>query len=267
VKDLLGQLLSSVTGSLVPAASVSVKRRYLGQRAAMSGREDARQDQREISVLGYLRVSTNEQAGSGAGLAAQRAAIEAAVRERGWQLLDVVEDAGFTGRHLRRPGITAVLTALREGRADALMVAKLDRLSRSMLDFASLMDRSTKEGWTLVALDLGVDTSSPAGEAMAHVLATFAQFERRLISLRTKEALAVKAAQGVRLGRPRAIPEPIVRRILAERRAGRSLRAIAAGLDADGIERAHGGIRWRSSTIEAVLRSAERATKTPRRRS
>jgi DNA invertase Pin-like site-specific DNA recombinase len=66
--------------------------------------------------------------------------------------------------------------------------------------------------WALVALDCAVDTSTPAGEAMAHVLATFGQFQRRLISRRTKEALAVKKASGVGLGRPPSVPRSIVRR-------------------------------------------------------
>ena len=122
-----------------------------------------------------MRVSTDEQATSGAGLAAQRVAIEAEASRRGWALLDVVEDAGFSGRDLRRPGIKAVLEALRSGRAAALIVAKVDRLSRSMVDFTALMDRSSREGWALVALDLGVDTSTPSGEAMVNVMATFSQ--------------------------------------------------------------------------------------------
>jgi DNA invertase Pin-like site-specific DNA recombinase len=83
-----------------------------------------------------------------------------------------------------------------------LVVAKLDRLSRSMIDFTGVMAKAQKQGWALVALDCAVDTTTPAGEAMAHVLATFAQFERRLIGQRTREALAVKRKQGVRLGRP-----------------------------------------------------------------
>ena len=71
-----------------------------------------------------------------------------------------------------------------------------------MLDFTALMATAQKQGWALVALDCAVDTTTPAGEAMANVLATFAQFERRLISQRTKDALAAKKAQGVRLGSP-----------------------------------------------------------------
>ena len=84
------------------------------------------------------------------------------------------------------------------------MVAKLDRLSRSMTDFTRLMERSWKKGWALVALDLGVDTTTPAGEMIANSVANFSQFERRLIGQRTKDALAVKRAQGVQLGRPQA---------------------------------------------------------------
>lgn len=143
-------------------------------------------------------------------------------------------------------------------RADALVVAKLDRLSRSMLDFAGLMQRSTKETWSLVALDLGVDTSTPAGEAMANVLATFAQFERRLIGQRTKEALAAKRRASVRLGRPRTISADVVDRITTSRRAGATLAAIADSLTSDGVPTAQGGKRWYVSTIRTILQSAGR---------
>ena len=85
------------------------------------------------------------------------------------------------------------------------------------------MERARKRGWNLIALDLGVDTSTPSGEMMASVLATFAQFERRLIGQRTKDALAVKKAQGVRLGRPREMSEETVERIRELRRLGMSL--------------------------------------------
>ena len=215
-----------------------------------------------ITALGYVRVSTDEQSASGAGLAAQRAAIEAEAARRGWELLDVVEDAGFSGRDLRRPGIKAVLQDLHSGRAAALIVAKVDRLSRSMVDFAALMDRSAREGWALVALDLGVDTSTPSGEAMAHVMATFSQLERRMIGQRTKEALAVKRAQGVRLGRPPVLSAAIVERMRQERAAGATLQAIADGLDRDGVPTAQGGRCWHAATVRDVLRSPAHRTAT-----
>src|ERR1019366_5791401 len=179
-------------------------------------------------VIAYVRCSTEEQAISGAGLQAQRTAILAEAERRGWAEADVmfVEDAGYRGKALNRPGIVAALDALRHHRADTLVVSKLDRLSRSLVDFAGVMDRASRERWALVALDLGVDTSTPAGEAMASVLATFAQLERRLIGQRTKDALAVKRAGGVRLGRPTQIPAEIVERIRARRAIGATLRAI-----------------------------------------
>jgi DNA invertase Pin-like site-specific DNA recombinase len=209
------------------------------------------------AVIGYIRVSTEEQASSGAGLLAQRAAILAEAERRGWHVVEVIEDAGYSGKDLKRPGIVAALEALKQRRADTLVVAKLDRLSRSLLDFAALMNRATREGWALVALDLGVDTTSPVGEAMANVLATFAQFERRLIGLRTKEALAAKRKQpGFTLGRPSGLDEATVRRIRAERAEGRSLQAIADALTANGVQTGQGGARWWPSSVRAVLRSS-----------
>jgi DNA invertase Pin-like site-specific DNA recombinase len=209
-------------------------------------------------VIGYVRVSTDEQADSGAGLAAQRAAILAEAQRRGWHLVEVIEDAGYSGKSLKRPGIAAALDALAHKRADTLVVAKLDRVSRSLLDFAGLMDRAAREHWALVALDVNVDTTTPAGEMMANVLATFAQFERRLIAQRTRDALAQKRLAGVRLGRPRTMGDDVLHRIVAERAAGRSLTAIADGLTADGVPTVRGGPRWYASTVSKALGTAKR---------
>lgn len=208
-------------------------------------------------AIGYIRVSADEQASSHAGLDAQRAAILAEAERRGWHLIEVIEDAGFSGKNLDRPGIVAALDALKRRKADTLVVAKLDRLSRSMLDFAALMDRASRAHWALVALDLGVDTTTPSGEMMANVLATFAQFERRLIGQRTRDALAAKRASGTILGRRRTMPEEVVARIEAERAAGRTLSGIADGLSSDGIPTAQGGRRWYASTVRKVLAGIE----------
>jgi len=206
-----------------------------------------------MHVLGYVRVSTDEQAMSGAGLAAQRKAIARECERRGWELVETIEDRGYSASDLKRPGIQAALEALERGGADALIVAKLDRLSRSMLDFTALMARAQKQSWALVALDCAVDTTTPAGEAMANVIATFAQFERRLIGQRTKDALAAKRAAGTRLGRPPAVPTSVVRRIERQRRAGKSLAAIAESLNAAKVATAHGGRRWWPATVRAIL--------------
>ena len=206
-----------------------------------------------MRVIGYVRVSTEEQAMSGAGLEAQRAAIAREARRRGWELVETIEDRGYSAKDLRRPGVQEALRALEAGDAKALVVAKLDRLSRSMLDFASLMATAQKQHWALVALDVAVDTSTPAGEMLVNVLATFSQFERRLIGQRTKEALAAKKAQGVRLGRPPVLPQRVVRRIERERARGNSLQKIADALNAAAVPTAHGGARWHASTVRGVL--------------
>jgi DNA invertase Pin-like site-specific DNA recombinase len=208
-------------------------------------------------VVAYLRVSTAEQADSGAGLAAQRAAIMAACEQRGWDVVAVIEDAGYSAATLARPGITEALAVVESETASVLVVAKLDRLSRSLVDFAALMERSRKRRWALVALDLALDTTTPAGEAMANMMATFAQFERRLIGQRTRDALAVKRAEGVRLGRPRTLTPEVVQRIWRMHRRGSTLRKIALRLNAEGVPTAHQGLCWYPSTISAVLRSVE----------
>lgn len=213
-------------------------------------------DERTRRVIGYIRVSTDEQRESGAGLAAQRAAILSECERRGWHLVEIAEDPGFSAKDLKRPGVKAALELLRKGGADALVVAKLDRLSRSMLDFSGLMATAQRQGWAVVALDAAVDTTTAAGEALVHVLATFAQFERRLISQRTREALAEKRAQGVRLGRPPQLPNPVRARIKREFGHGKTMAAIARELNADGVPTAQGGRQWWPSTIRAVLRDA-----------
>ena len=207
-----------------------------------------------MNLIGYVRVSTGEQAVSGAGLDAQRNMIEAACEGRGFTLSQVIEDAGVSGKTLARPGLALALELVETRQADGIMVAKLDRLSRSLLDFAALTERSRKHGWTLIALDLGVDTSTPQGEMMANVLATFAQFERRLIGQRTKDALAVKRAQGQVLGRPRVIDQALRERIRSMRLDDHlSLAAIARVLSSEGVATAHGG-EWRASTIAEVVK-------------
>ena len=209
------------------------------------------------AIIGYMRVSTDEQAESHAGLDAQRAAILAEARRRGWDEGDItwIEDAGFSGKNLKRPGISQALEALRRGEASTLVVAKLDRLTRSMSDFAPLLARAATQRWALVALDVNVDTSTPTGEAMAHVVATFAQLERRLIGERTREALRAKVARGERLGRPRITDDAVVERVIELRASGVTLQSIADVLQRDGVPTSQGGRRWYPSTVRNLLGS------------
>src|SRR5207237_5352333 len=175
----------------------------------------------------------------------------------GWKLCHVCSDDAASGRSIdRRPALRAALDMLCRGQASVLVTAKLDRLSRSVLDFASLMARAEREGWAIVVLDVNVDTSTPSGEMMAHVVSSFAQYERRLISERTRRALAVKKAEGVQLGRPRSIPNAVRSRIIAMRSDGLTYRAIADMLNVDDVPRGHRGSKWWPSTIQNVLDAA-----------
>lgn len=206
------------------------------------------------AVVGYVRVSTDEQADSGLGLAAQRAAIEAEAARRGWNLLAIHEDAGLSGKTVKgRQGLADALAAVESGDAAALVVAKLDRLSRSLADFAALTTQAQRAGWNLVALDLGIDLGTAAGEFMANVMASAAQWERRIIGQRTRDALAVKRAQGVKLGRPRTLPDSVRSRIIADHAAGQGWSAIANHLNAEHVPTARQGARWYPSTVRAVV--------------
>lgn len=207
-----------------------------------------------IRVVGYVRVSTEEQGVSGAGLTGQRATIEAAAVARGWVLSGIEEDV-LSGRTLKRPGLSRALDQCSAGAVGGIVVAKLDRLSRSLIDFASLLIEARAGSWNVVALDLGVDLSTPHGEFLANVMASAAQWERRIIGQRTKDALAVKRSQGVRLGRPPSIPLALAARIRASRADGQSLQGICDALNAEGVPTPRGGAVWRPTSLRAVLQT------------
>lgn len=207
-----------------------------------------------IPMIGYLRVSTREQARKGYGLGAQRTALRAAGRERGWDLT-FLQDKGFTGANMKRKGIQAALRSLASGEAKGLAVAKLDRVSRSVVDFGTLLETARKRGWSFAALDLGVDTSTPAGELVANVMIAVAQWERRVISDRTRDGLAEARAEGKRLGRPRRIAPDLLARIVDLHNDGTSNRAIAHELNAEGTPTVNGGKRWYGGTIQGLVES------------
>jgi DNA invertase Pin-like site-specific DNA recombinase len=207
-------------------------------------------------AIGYVRVSTDEQAERGHGLAAQRKAIKDECERRGWDLIEIVgEDGGASGKSLDRAGLQALMVRMDRHEAAVLIVAKMDRLSRSLAQGAAVIEAAARKGWGVVAIDMGIDMSSPSGELLANMLLSAARFERRLIGERTKAGLQAAVAKGVVLGRRQSLSDAIVGRIVAERAAGRSLPVIAAGLAADGIPTAQGGAHWWPATVAAVLRS------------
>jgi DNA invertase Pin-like site-specific DNA recombinase len=135
-----------------------------------------------------------------------------------------------------------------------LIVAKLDRLARNVRVALEIdEDYAQRHGWGILFGDMDVDTSTAVGKMQLSMFASVARFERDRISERTREALAVKRAQGVRLGRPSNLPPEIIERIVAGREAGLSLRAIASRLTRDGVATAQGGQAWYASTVRKLL--------------
>jgi DNA invertase Pin-like site-specific DNA recombinase len=203
-----------------------------------------------VNAVGYTRVSTDDQAEHGASLTAQTAAIATECERRDWKLTQTFTDT-FTGGRISRPGLDQALAVLQPG--DALVVAKLDRLTRSVADLANLLEQSKTAGWHLVALDFGLDMSTPQGELVANVLMSVAQWERRIIGQRTKDGLAAKKAQGVQLGRPATIT-PSVRLLARElHEEGWTTMQIAALFNDMGLPTPRGGQYWRDSSLRSAL--------------
>ena len=202
----------------------------------------------------YVRVSTADQVESGASLDAQTFSLIAEAERRGY-VAQVVREEGLSAKTIsKRPALVAALEALKTGEASALFAWSLDRVSRTALDFLIIFNASQKEGWELVFLNSGaMDHTTPQGQAMLTMSAAFAQLERDLIGLRTKEALEQRKREGVTLGRPQRQPVEIVERVALERSEGKSLRAIAEGLTRDGIPTSQGGKAWHASSIAKVL--------------
>jgi DNA invertase Pin-like site-specific DNA recombinase len=204
--------------------------------------------------FGYSRCSTEEQAEKRNGLEAQHATIDAEAQRRGWAM-EYHADPGVSGKVIGSQ-LQEVLQLLASGQGDRLVVAKLDRLSRSIVNVANIIEAAQAQGWSLVVLDLGVDLTTAAGRMMAMNLVNFAQHERELISERTKAGLAAKRARGERLGRPRLAKAGVVRRIVMDRNSGLSFAKIAAALEAEGILSPAGRPNWQASTVRRIYASA-----------
>lgn len=204
-------------------------------------------------VRTYIRCSTDEQANSRLGLEAQSGALRLAAEARGWTVDREYVDAGHTGAHLRRPALGRLLHQVRRG--DVVMFLRLDRISRSVADFGTLVDRSRASGWSIVCLDPDLDLTTPNGELVANILVSVAQWERRMTSQRTREALAARRARGLPVGSIPQTPVDVERRILELHAEGATLTTICALLDADLVPTVRGG-PWQPSTVSKVIRRA-----------
>ena len=219
-------------------------------------------------ALGYIRVSSEEQADSGLGLEAQRQRIAAYCNMKGLHLAEVFEDPGVSrGKPLAsRPAGSKLLAAAKDSKA-LVIVSKLDRLFRSVADAASVIADFDKKGIQLVSIVESFDMSSPYGRAMAQMASVFAELERAMIRERTRSAMSVKRKRGERISghapfgwdfgpKGRLVENAREQRIIARMKRmqaeGMSFRGIAAKLDAEGI-RPKRGKQWIHTTVKSIL--------------
>jgi site-specific DNA recombinase len=221
----------------------------------------------ERRSVGYVRVSTEDQAREGVSLAAQETRVAAYSEAMGWILSEVIRDAGESASSLKRPGIATLLEAVRRREIERIVVAKLDRLTRSVRDLGSLIELCGKHNVALVSVGETLDTSSAAGRMVVNMLGVVAQWEREAIGERTSTALAHKRRSGsvygtVPFGYRREgnalLPEPFEQAALREAmrldRIGASYREIATMLEKRGVM-PHKSKTWHPATVRAMLRS------------
>lgn len=215
-------------------------------------------------AIGYIRVSTEQQAGEGVSLEAQRAKIEGWCKANECELVALEMDAGISGKSMdKRPGLQRALGRVK--RDVVVVVYSLSRLARSTKDTLAIAERLEKAGADLVSLSERIDTTGAAGKMMFRMLAVLAEFERDVISERTTAALAHKKAIGEKYAPVpfgfREVEGQLVRveaearvvaHILSQRKAGRTLVEIADALNAKGIQGKRGG-RWYASTVRYLI--------------
>lgn len=157
---------------------------------------------KQIRAVGYVRVSTEQQAQEGVSIDAQKARITANCVALDIKLVTILADEGESAKSLERPGLQAALKMLKQGKADALMVVKLDRLTRSVKDLGVLCETHFGDGkpWSLLSVSDAIDTRSASGKLILNVLTSVAQWEREAIADRVREAMQHMKAQGVFLG-------------------------------------------------------------------
>lgn len=207
--------------------------------------------------FGYTRVSKENSLGNNVSIKSQTEALIKEANLRGYELELINEGEGVSARKLsNRPHLLETLERLDRGEAQGLIVTKLDRLARSTIDFLTIVERSQRKGWSLIVLDFAIDTTTPIGVLTATLLASFAQFERQMISERTKNALAFKKTQGVKIGRSAVISDQEIYNLRKMRSQGMTLQSIAEALNERNIPTAHNGNQWHASTVSYLLKRA-----------
>jgi site-specific DNA recombinase len=226
-----------------------------------------------MKTFGYVRVSTDRQADQGVSLEAQEAKIRAMATVQGVDLTEVIADGGESAKSLDRPGMERLLAMVSAGEVKAVIVAKLDRLTRSVRDLCSLLELFEKRKVSLVSVAESLDTGSAAGRLVITIMAAVSQWEREAIEERTRDALRHKRNQGQRTGNipygsrlagdgEHLEPDPGEQAALVEirllRREGTTLRGIATVLNYRDY-RTRRGTPWRLESVVRVLKQGATA--------
>jgi DNA invertase Pin-like site-specific DNA recombinase len=221
-----------------------------------------------MKTLGYVRVSTDKQAERGISLEAQAEKIRAMALVQGVELSEIIVESGESAKSLNRPGIAKLLAMVDGGQVRAVIVAKLDRLTRSVKDLCELLERFERRGVALVSVAESLDTGSAAGRLVLNIMAAVSQWEREAIGERTRDAMRHKQSQGERVGNiafgsrlsddgQHLEPDAAEQAALAEIRRLRSqrttLRGIAAALNQRDF-RTRRGTPWRLESVARVLK-------------
>jgi site-specific DNA recombinase len=222
-------------------------------------------------ALGYVRVSTEEQAREGVSLDAQEARVRAYAVAKDLDLVEVIRDEGLSGKDLDRPGVKRLVAACEAGEVEAVVVVKLDRLTRRTRDLLYLVeDVFQAHEVALHSLHETVDTSSASGRFFLRIMGALAEMERELIGERTAAALAYKRDRGERLGttpfgfktpapglelEPEPAEQAVIEHAVRLRRRGLSYRQVAARLNAEGAPTKRGA-RWHHTSVRNVVRAA-----------
>lgn len=223
-----------------------------------------------MKAIGYVRVSTEKQADFGVSLEAQAEKVRAMAVVQGAELTEVIIDAGESAKSLNRPGMERLLALVDSHDVDTVIIAKLDRLTRSVKDLAELLERFNRRGVSLVSVADALDTRSAAGRLVLNIMVSVSQWEREAIGERTRDAMHHKRANGERIGtvpfgfqmaadglhlEANPAEQDILSRIRELKAAGCSTRRIAESLNAEGFTTRR-GTAWRFQYVAEALRAA-----------